>query len=252
MDLTKEALEFIQQSAEPHVINHMGYSYSDKVLYKIANYDYPDSIEVSTLRALADYMNSEIDGDLVSMFLVIIDSPQCVRLLSEVDDDMKRMHLMTATACLPDIKFGRFIDRESFNIQLQSCFVGEQNSRHISPEDLGDKEVLLEVISQIQAGTVAEYTDDGFAQKANLKRGATIQAALIPNPVLLAPYRSFQEIAQVESEFIFRLQENGGEILCGLFPADGGAWEIEARKRVKAWFEQALTEEVLENTVILA
>ncbi|MDO5016554.1 MAG: hypothetical protein Q4E09_06065 [Eubacteriales bacterium] len=251
MDLTKEALEFIQQSAGPNIINHMGDSYSDKALHKLPNYNYPCCLEVSTLSAVADYMNSEMDDDLVSMFLVIIDSPSRVRLLSEVDDDMKRMHLMTATACLPDIKFDRFVDRESFNIQLQSCFVGATED-DILTDNIGDKELLLNIISSIQTGSIAEYTDDGISQTANLKHGAKLQTALIPNPVTLAPYRSFPEIDQVESEFVFRLKEDEGTILCGLFPADGGAWKLEARKRVKAWFEQALDEEVLQNTVILA
>lgn len=251
MDLTRDALEFIQHSNEPAIINHMGNSYSDKELYKIDNYSYPVPLKVSTLQALADYMNSEIDGDLVSMFLVAIDSPTQVKLLSEVDDDMNRMHLMTANACLPEIKFNQFLERELFNIQLQSCFAGATD-KEIMNDEIGDKEILLSIISSVQAGTVSEYTDDGFTQKANLKRGAKLETAKMPNPVTLAPFRSFPEIEQVESDFIFRLKEEYGSIECGLFPADGGAWQLESRQRIKDWLTAALSPHVLENTVILA
>ncbi len=241
MDLTREALEFIQRSNEPAIINHMGNSYSDKELYKIDNYSYPVPLKVSTLQALADYMNSGIDGDLVSMFLVVIDSPTQVKLLSEVDDDMNRMHLFSACAGTPDIKFGSFIDRELFNIQLQSCFANTE-----------DRALLLDIISNIEAGTIAEYTDDGFAQKANIKRGAKYETAKMPNPVTLAPYRSFPEIEQVPSNFVFRLREDDGRIECGLFPADGGAWQLESRQRIKDWLISALSPHVYDNTVILA
>lgn len=58
--------------------------------------------------------------------------------------------------------------------------------------------------------------------------------------VELAPFRSFPEIEQPVSSFIFRLR--GGDPvhapLCALFEADGRRWEHEAMQRVRAWLAE--------------
>jgi len=59
----------------------------------------------------------------------------------------------------------------------------------------------------------------------------------VPNPVVLAPFRTFREIAQPESKFVFRMQQGPR---CALFEADGGAWRLEAMKRSKAYLEEEL------------
>lgn len=76
-----------------------------------------------------------------------------------------------------------------------------------------------------------------------VKAGVTGRPAevRVPNPVILAPYRSFPEIAQVESRFVFRIR--GGEsITMGLFEADGGMWRVEAIARVRNWLRERCSE----------
>jgi hypothetical protein len=68
---------------------------------------------------------------------------------------------------------------------------------------------------------------------------AKIEDVFVPNPVVLAPYRTFPEIAQPESKFIFRMQTGP---TAALFEADGGAWRNEAMGRIKAWLEEQLAE----------
>lgn len=240
MDLTKEAIEFLQESAKPNTINNMGNTFCDKKLYRLDNYLYPDALLVSTLSSITEYLNADIDDDLVTKFLIIIDSPTQVRLLSEVDDDMKRVHLMTACADLPKIEYGKFLEREPFNIMLQSCF---------SPT--GDQEVLLLFISSVQAGTITEYSDTGFSQKATVKQGHLMGNQMIPSPVVLAPYRSFIEIEQPESSFVFRMMEEANSIGCAIFEADGGAWRRRAVQRIKDWLLSNVDQEVMLDTVII-
>ena len=45
----------------------------------------------------------------------------------------------------------------------------------------------------------------------------------VPNPVTLRPFRTFIEVEQPESKFIFRMREGGR---CAIFEADGahGSW----------------------------
>lgn len=73
--------------------------------------------------------------------------------------------------------------------------------------------------------------------------------ALIPNPVVLKPYRTFLEVDQPESAFIFRMKEGHG-VECAIFEADGGAWMMEAMQNIKAYLEKEL--EGMEQFTVIA
>jgi hypothetical protein len=89
---------------------------------------------------------------------------------------------------------------------------------------------------------VAEYGDDGVSQKATIKTGlASKGEAIVPNPVRLKPFRTFTEVDQPESAFVFRMKnDNYSGITCGIFEADGGAWKREAMESVKAYLKEEL------------
>lgn len=60
----------------------------------------------------------------------------------------------------------------------------------------------------------------------------------MPNPVYLAPYRTFAEIEQPVSKFVFRM-ESGPK--AALFEADGGAWKNEAILKIKEYLQKELS-----------
>ena len=114
---------------------------------------------------------------------------------------------------------------------LQSCF---QNN--------GDREAVAMLASNIVNNQQQEYSDDGITQQAVIKTGITTkQAALVPNPVHLVPYRTFLEVEQPASDFVFRISEGrGGEPVFKLVAADGGLWKAEAVDNIKKYLEDAL------------
>lgn len=81
-----------------------------------------------------------------------------------------------------------------------------------------------------------------MSQKATIKTGvASLSEAEVPSPCRLKPFRTFLEVDQPLSSFIFRLDEdNSGGITCALYEADGGAWKINAKESVRAYLEQQL------------
>ena len=98
---------------------------------------------------------------------------------------------------------------------------------------------------------MAQYSDDGVTQKATIKTGlASKGAAIVPNPVTLKPYRTFLEVDQPASDFIFRMKEYSGSIGCALFEADGGAWKIEAMQNIKTYLQKEL--EGLDQFTVIA
>lgn len=136
---------------------------------------------------------------------------------------------MIVDARLPNIPLNQFVDQESFCIGLQSMF-----------EHTADLDLLKKFAGTVEAGTVAEYGDNGVSQKATIRQGIASKAeAIVPNPVRLKPYRSFLEVEQVESSFVFRMKEHGG-ICCALYEADGGAWKLDAMQKIKEYLKQQL------------
>ena len=66
----------------------------------------------------------------------------------------------------------------------------------------------------------------------------------VPSPADLQPYRTFLEVPQPESQFIFRINERGN---CALFEADGGLWKYHAMESIKLFLEDALKGLIEEN-----
>ncbi len=72
----------------------------------------------------------------------------------------------------------------------------------------------------------------------------------VPNPVKLAPYRTFLEVLQPESDFIFRISEDrDGAPIFKLVGADGGLWKYEAVNSIKSYLQSEL-EDVEDITII--
>lgn len=229
----KEALEYLVQlgiDKEP-IVEIAGEKYSSMPLDRIIA-PIPQRIQATTLTALVDYIKSGMaeKGSYGDRLLIHVVSPTEVRLHSELREDCERETYMTCQALLPtNIYFNRFLDVESFNIMLQSSYVENE-----------DRAILLKVTGTIQDKAVKEVGDDGVSQSVTMKTGvAKVGEVIVPNPVVLAPYRTFPEIEQPESKFIFRMQ-NGPT--AALFEADGGAWRNEAMKRIKDYLFVELIE----------
>ena len=229
--MLKEALEYIVGLKEPTVEVYNGEFYSDKPLHRVETYiPKADCVRVRTLTSLLDYIWGDID-DMTDKMIVAVESPTTVKLYSQLDDNRDREYMMVAEAMLPSFSFNQFMGQESFCINLQSKFIKNE-----------DRELLLKFAGTVEAGTVAQYGDDGVTQKATIKTGlASKGEAIIPNPVRLKPFRTFLEVDQPESDFIFRMREGHG-VECAIFEADGGAWQIEAMQNIKAYLEEALND----------
>ena len=228
--MLKKAMEYLMELREPHIENINGDTYSDKELHRIDTY-YPKAhkLHVTTLTGLLDYIRSGVDKFNDSMIIEVC-SPTRVLLYSSLDENRDREYLMEVEAVLPEFHFDCFMEQEKFCINLQSKFIANK-----------DRDLLLKFAGTVEAGTIAEYGDDGVSQKATIKTGiATKSEALIPSPAKLMPYRTFLEVVQPDSEFIFRMREGHGGIQCAIFEADGGAWRIAAMDNIRSYLCEQL------------
>jgi hypothetical protein len=64
-----------------------------------------------------------------------------------------------------------------------------------------------------------------------------LNSIAVKNPVTLTPYRTFREVWQPESKFVFRLRggDEKNSPQCALFEAAGEAWRIDCIKNIKSY-----------------
>lgn len=250
MENLKEALEYVVdlKDNEEKIVK----SWEDKEYYDAKAHDlreldprrYPQPLQLSSLTSLVEYIRKQLDdtGEFANLIIHVTDH-DTVEVKTELDDESKRRTLAVAKAIIPVINFGRYVDLETFNIMMQSNFIPN-----------GDSEVVLNYASAIKIDKGAEIADNGVSQVTTIKTGvSTLQLAKAPNPVTLKPYRTFQEVDQPESKFVFRINDTPG---CALFEADGGIWIAAAKAGIAEYLHNNLIVEqgdkAVDNVTILA
>jgi hypothetical protein len=198
----------------------------------------PDTVEVSTLGAVRDYLTANKDGLSLAALTVHVYSPNRVQVLAPLNvRDASRATYLGASC---DDSTANWLDRyhaiEDFVVGFQTRFA-----------DAADRPRLLALIGNVKHESVKTAADDGVTQIVQARAGvALVSEVPVPNPVRLTPYRTFREVAQPDSLFVLRVKAGPAGFLpvVGLFEADGGAWRLTAIERVRAWLAEALPKEV--------
>lgn len=234
--MIKDALQYLISLGETRLFDIGNRKFSDRGLNAIED-PIPEPLVVHTLSGIVDFVNlqKEVGGDLdgESFFMHVISHAE-VNLDSDlIKKDQNRKIFLTATPPQFDgFRFGAFMDLESFIIQVQAKFVQDERTA-----------AILKLVSNIKDENVRTNADDGITQVVSVRQGvALVQDAVVPNPVILRPYRTFVDIEQPASPFVFRLRPGGSEPAAALFEADGGRWKLEAIKTIKAFLEKGLPE----------
>jgi hypothetical protein len=199
----------------------------------------PVALEITTLAGIKDYLNENIDGlELDQLMIHILSAKQVLvksRLLDPFED---RAGYVTATHKQPEFKFGNYLDIESFIIELQSKFIQDETTA-----------AILQLVGTITDDQIQIYADDGVTQAVTAKSSVgMLQQATVPNPVILRPRRSFNEIDQVSGRFVLRMKSGtntgSGRPAVALFEADGGMWESNAVENIFIWLRDSCPTDV--------
>lgn len=230
MDMTRDALQYVVGLKTAEVLDINGGKYVDKDVHRVDKELRASAIQMNTLTSLVDYLKAGVDS-MADKMLVQVVSPMKVRVLSMLDADRKREELVDVEAMIPDFEYGRYMGNERFIIALQSKFIAND-----------DRALLLQFAGTVKDESIAQYGDDGVTQKATIKTGITsVGDAVVPNPVKLRPFRTFIEVEQPESAFVFRMKQGNG-VECAIFEADGGAWKNRAMKSIKEYLQFELAD----------
>lgn len=79
--------------------------------------------------------------------------------------------------------------------------------------------------------------------------GVQLKATQTIKPIVtLQPYRTFLEVEQPVSDFLLRVDKEGG---IALHQADGGAWKLAAKRSIAAYLKEQLAEEINAGKVVV-
>jgi hypothetical protein len=230
-------IQKIVDLSKTEIITVDGRNYSSKQIIPVKD-PTPVVMSVSTLTGLAEYITENPDSP-EHPFIVHVNSHENVNIYSPLHGEfLQRSAYLSADARLDLFPFGKYLDLETFIIALQAKFVQDETTA-----------ALLALAGNITGDSISNYNDDGATQKVTARRGISFVGNVpVPNPVSLAPFRTFLEIDQPASKFVYRMKQTDDGILCVLVEADGGNWKLEAIKRIRDWLRMKLPE----GTVILA
>lgn len=238
VDALKYAVDLSEYS-EKIVTDIYGKEFYDRdkmTLVELNPKRYPKTLHLSSLTSLVDYLKSDLNGLSKQRLIIVVEDNKSVVVYSENDELKNRVELVRVSARLPEITFERFISSEKFNIMLQASFIND-----------ADRDLLISSASSLKIEKGSEIIDNGVSQIATVKSGvASVAQAKMPNPVNLRPYRTFAEVEQPLSQFVFRIDDNAN---LGLFEADGRRWIANAVENVSRYLIDNLNDQ--ENITVL-
>lgn len=235
-DVIDKIEEMALEAKKPEVMEIKERTYTTKEVKPLLP-PAPDYMQIHTLTGLVDYIKANVDSLNFSNLVVHVKSAKHVTLCSGLDKEwLQRFGYVWALYEPPNLGLGQFKGLDRFIIDLQTLFVQTETIAS-----------LLKVVGNLSDGAVKTVTDDGVSQQVSIKAGVTrVEEVSVPNPVMLQPYRTFPEIEQPESPFIFRLKSitESGEDLPGgaLFDADADLWQMEAIKRIADYLREKISE----------
>ena len=84
---------------------------------------------------------------------------------------------------------------------------------------------------------LSKIANTALQEKVDKELEKVLDNILDPNPVTLRPYRTFNEVEQPASQFVFRINKLAN---LALFEADGGKWKLEAVESIANYLKNEL------------
>ena len=168
-----------------------------------------------------------------SQHVVHVVSEKQVQVITAVSNPWKNREVLLDchVAETNTFQFNKYLNQDDFIIGLLASFV-----------DTEDRGPLAKIAGNATAEQVVTLVDDGVTQAVSVKSGAYTQdSQTVKGLVMLAPWRTFRDVSQPKSAFLFRVKKNGDVPQFALFEADGGAWKLEAVENIARKLSAGLT-----------
>jgi len=227
-------IDAAQEAVKNETFEFHGHHYTRRELIRIPKPkpDYTPALTLHSLAGLTQYFNDGLDAiDKLNPFFHVASPTEVCVYAQTTGREESRQLLVKAVFAPARFPTGKALDPETFNGLFQSSFV----------PGAGDYADVLRYAATIVKDDAVEIADDSVSQSVTLKRGVRRTHETIKNPVTLAPYRTFAEVAQPESKHILRVTADLDFVL---LEADNHAWENEARARIAEFLAGSLPSEI--------
>ena len=233
--MIRAAIDRIVELAKANVVTVDDREYSDKTLRPIID-PTAEPVVMHTLSGLVDYIVTNVDTLPENNIMIHIKSHSEVVLVSGLFGAFRQRECFVRCELNRDPHpFNEKMGQERFSIWLQTGF---------APTD--DLSAVQKVTGTVTEEAARVHEDDGVTQRVTARTGiARKEEVTVPNPVALAPFRTFLEVDQPASKFVYRMWNegpDGGTPKFSLHTADGGEWKNDAIGRIKEYFNENLPE----------
>lgn len=228
-----KALDWIEEHCKPTFFGGEEKdepTYCNKTLYLIPQ-PKPAPLEIYTLTGLVEYLKKNVDVLDGEKVMVVIESPVEVYVAGLLEQPYCVRKIYLKAKCCHQFHNSRWMAVGDFIVYLQTAFVQNETVKQ-----------LLKIVGNIKDESVMNFNDDGVTQQVTAKVGiARVENVPVPNPVCLAPWRTFNEVEQPESLFVFRMKSGKGEPpSCMLAAADGDGWALKAIEGIAEYLRNEL------------
>lgn len=243
-ELANKIEELVKGQVEPEIIEHEGVDYVKTAQgYKQLLKPTTKKIEVNSLTGLIKMIRNsinDVDSEVPNIYVPLIVNVDfnCIIVMSALNSDKTRNYLVEANPMIPSLQMGRNLSVEEMIILLSTAYIPTENT-----------EKFISSISSLRIVEEVHFNDDGIGQTVTARQGASMNKSFQVQPIVkLKPIRTYAEIEQVESKFLFRVNKDG--TVC-LREADGGQWKYEVQNEIVKYLEENLKELIEENQVIV-
>lgn len=236
--MDRSFVEAIVQNSRPEFKEDYGITFSNEKFTPILP-PQAEPLFVHSLSAVIAFCEAETDADKSYTLNVI--SPEKVCLYSHLNEETRqREALLISEVQGESFDFDSNLSSERFIIGLQALFVQDENTA-----------AILKMVGNIKSRAESCVEDDGVTQSVSVRAGLVKEEMkAVPNPVQLAPYRTFREVEQPASRFVLRVNTDGPS--AALYEADGGAWRDEATQNIKQFLVNGLKSAGIGNVTVIA
>lgn len=227
--IDRSFVDSIAERAAVQTFEVDGATFSSKTLLEVkpAPDPLPPLVKVVSLMGFADLITHRLEKLIPEEFIIHVENETTVALKKLLADEHgRRSKLIEASPVqFEPFKFAQWISQEEFIIAVSARF-----------SQTDDKDYVLRIASSLTADASSISEDDGFSQKVTVKAGLR-QAEIkeLKPQVELAPFRTFPEVGQPISKFVFRARTGEGGPKLMLVEADGGKWKLDAINEIRRY-----------------
>lgn len=230
-------IEQIQKAVEPITVNLNGENYFSRNVYLPPEAPTVKTRNVLSLQGLIEYCKLDPDAAIENGAFLLVSSPTNVRLVSPFFGRHEQHHVFVEADChslLPIRKdYISYLEVEDFILRIQNFFVQSEVT-----------EDLLQILSRIEIKDESAIEDDGLSQSVTTRSGiSTLTQKELPRWIPLRPYRTFPEIEQPSSDYVFRMKQSGKEAYAKLSESESPQWKVEAMNSIRQYLTEKLGED---------